>query len=73
MTQAQIIAENAKTAALDAHDWVKEARRIELGVEQMRSPRRSSYIHEPTFKENTAEQLLDIQADNVEATQPGRG
>lgn len=73
-SQSHIIAENAKNAARDAHDWVKEERRIELGVEQMaKPPHRSSYVHEPTGRESTMEQLADIQADNVKATQPGRG
>jgi hypothetical protein len=57
------------------NDWAKECQFMELGVQQMLKPRphRKHYDHEPTSKENTAEQLADIVKENVRATQPGRG
>lgn len=66
MTQSEIIAANRATA--DPQDWQKEDRRIELGAQEMLKPRsHSPYLREQTFKENTAEQLLDTQRENVES------
>jgi hypothetical protein len=70
MKQSDIIAANRVTA--DPQDWHKEKRRIELGAQEMLKPRSHSlYLREQTFKENTAEQLHDIQRDNLK--RPGRG
>ena len=72
MPQEQIIPANRASA--DPEDWQKEDRRIELGVQEMLKPRsHSPYSREQTFKENSAEQLHDIQRENIRATQPGRG
>ena len=50
-------------------DWAKAQQVISLGVEQMaKPPRRSSYIHEPTGRESTMEELESIQRGNVEAS-----
>ena len=66
MTDEQIIAANKTTA--DPHDRIKEDRRIEMGAQEMLAPRsHSPYSREQTFKENTAEQLHDIQRENVES------
>ena len=70
MKQSDIIAANRVTA--DPQDWHKEKRRIELGAQETLKPRSHSlYSREQTFKENIAEQLHDIQRDNLK--RPGRG
>ena len=61
---------NPITSADFDNDWAKERAFVEGGVERMLEPvSRPRYNREQTPRENTTEQLNDIQRENVEASQ----
>jgi len=59
------------TSADFDNDWAKERQFIEMGVERMLKP--APHRHQSP-RDNTKEDFLaEIVAENVKATQPGRG
>lgn len=69
------VAEQERRRRLTPEEWERESKGIPVSTRLWWGdrgssiiPRRSSYIHEPTGRESTMEQLLDIQRGNVDAS-----